>query len=127
MLPAEVRHVLDGPVHQPLGGRVAPVTGSSRGIGRAIALEPAYHGADIVVNYLRKRSAAGEVIAGIEDKGRRAIDVRANVGNVADTQAMIVDTDALKCFPIDVSEALREGTRRTPAGRVATPEDVATG
>ncbi len=37
----------------------------------------------------------------------------------------IVDTDALKYFPIDVSEALKEGTRRTPADRVVTPQDVA--
>ncbi len=78
----------DGTVHQPLSGRVALVTGSSRGIGRAIALELADRGADIVVNYLRKRSAAGEVIARIEGKGRRAIAVKANVGNVADIQAM---------------------------------------
>jgi len=80
--------MFDGTVHQPLGGRVALVTGSSRDIGRAIALELADRGADIVVNYLRKRSAAGEVIARIEDKGRRAIAVKANVGNVADIQAM---------------------------------------
>ena len=103
------------------------VMGSPRGIGRAIALDLAERGADIVANYLRRRWAAGEVIARIENNGRRAIAVKANVGNAPDTQAMIVDTDALKCFPIDVSQALREGTRRTPAGRVVMPEDVATG
>lgn len=78
----------EGTVHPPLSGRVALVTGSSRGIGRAIALELADRGADIVVNYLRKRSAAGEVVARIEDKGRRAIAVRANVGDFADIEAM---------------------------------------
>jgi enoyl-[acyl-carrier protein] reductase III len=64
-----------------LQGRVALITGSSRGIGRAIALELAARGADVVVNYLRKRSAAEEVVANIEARGRRAIAVKANVGN----------------------------------------------
>ncbi len=73
---------------QPLHGRVALITGSSRGIGRAIALELAARGADVVVNYLRKRSAAEEVVSGIEAQGRRAIAVRANVGNVAHIEAM---------------------------------------
>ena len=50
MLSAEVRHMSDGTVHQPLDGRGAPVTGSSRDIGRAIALELADGGADVVVN-----------------------------------------------------------------------------
>jgi enoyl-[acyl-carrier protein] reductase III len=67
--------------NQSLRGRVALITGSSRGIGRAVALELAAWGADIVVNYLRKRSAAEEVVGSIEACGRRAIAVRANVGN----------------------------------------------
>jgi enoyl-[acyl-carrier protein] reductase III len=73
---------------KPLQGRVALITGSSRGIGRAIALELARRGADIVVNYLRKRSAAEEVIAQIESLGRRAIAIRANVGEAEDIEAM---------------------------------------
>ena len=74
--------------NQPLHGRVALITGSSRGIGRAIALELAARGADVVVNYLRKRSAAEEVVAEIQARGRRAIAVRANVGDAAHIQAM---------------------------------------
>ena len=73
---------------QPLLGRAALITGSSRGIGRSIALELAGRGADIVVNYVRKRSAAEEVVASIEEQGRRAIAVRANVGNAAHIEAM---------------------------------------
>jgi len=73
---------------QPLLGRVALITGSSRGIGRSIALELAARGADIVVNYVRKRSAAEEVVASIEAQGRQAIAVRANVGNAAHIEAM---------------------------------------
>jgi enoyl-[acyl-carrier protein] reductase III len=73
---------------QSLQGRVALVTGSSRGIGRAIALELAARGADVVVNYLRKRSAAEEVVASIEAQGQRAIACKANVGNAAHIEAM---------------------------------------
>jgi len=71
-----------------LHGRVALITGSSRGIGRAIALELAGRGADIVVNYLRKRSAAEEAVATIESQGRRAIAVKANVGVAAHIETM---------------------------------------
>ena len=73
---------------QLLQGRVALITGSSRGIGRSIALELAARGADIVVNYVRKRSAAEEVVASIEAQGRRAIAIKANVGNAAHIEAM---------------------------------------
>jgi enoyl-[acyl-carrier protein] reductase III len=64
------------------------ITGSSRGIGRAIAMELAARGADIVVNYLRKRSAAEGVVADIEALGRRAIAVKANVGSATQIEAM---------------------------------------
>jgi len=228
----------DRKVDQSLSGRLALVTGSSRGIGKAIALELAARGADIVVNYLRKRSAAEEVAAAIQARGRRAIAVKANVGEADQIDAMfnrvraefgrcdilignvasgvirpitqiedkhwdwtldinarsilrcarqaaplmeaqgwgriiaitsfgstrvfseygvigvskaaiealvrylavelapkgivvnavspgIVETDALKYFPIDAKETLAAATARTPARRVTTPEDVA--
>ena len=64
-----------------LTGKIALITGSSRGIGRAVALELAERGADVVVNYVSRRAAAAEVVAAIEGKGRCALCVRANVGN----------------------------------------------
>jgi enoyl-[acyl-carrier protein] reductase III len=80
---------MPGPgIDQFLQGRVALITGSSRGIGRAIALELAARGADIVINYLRKRSAAAEVVASIEAQGRRAIAIKANVGDADHIEAM---------------------------------------
>jgi enoyl-[acyl-carrier protein] reductase III len=226
------------PGSRPLQGRVALITGASRGIGRAIALELAGRGADIVVNFLRKRSAAEEVVAEVEARGQRAIAVKANVGEAEQIEALfgrlveefgrcdilvgnaatgvvrpitlledkhwdwtldvnarsilrcarkavplmeaqgwgrivgitsfgssrvfseygvigvskaaiealirylavdlapkgiianavspgVVDTDALKYFPIELEKTLRQGALRTPARRLATPEDIA--
>ncbi|MEM7345193.1 MAG: SDR family oxidoreductase [Chloroflexota bacterium] len=62
-----------------LKGKVALVTGSSRGIGRAIALKLADQGADVAVHYLRKKSAAAEVVAAIEEMGQSAVAIKANL------------------------------------------------
>ncbi|MBP1696935.1 MAG: oxidoreductase, partial [Deltaproteobacteria bacterium] len=62
-------------------GKVALVTGGSRGIGRATALALAREGADVLVNYLQNREAANEVVEMIEGLGRKSIAVRADVGN----------------------------------------------
>lgn len=65
-------------------GKIALITGSGRGIGRATALHFARLGADIVVNYLRKQSAAEETAHEIEALGRRALVVKADVGDPND-------------------------------------------
>ncbi|MEU3011684.1 glucose 1-dehydrogenase [Nocardia asteroides] len=78
-----------------LHGRVALVTGAGRGIGRAIALALAEDGADVVVNYRRDADAAAEVVAEIENLGRRAIAVAAGVEATEDGERLIaaaVDT-----------------------------------
>jgi enoyl-[acyl-carrier protein] reductase III len=63
-------------------GKVALVTGSGRGIGRAIALELARNGADLVVNFFRNRKPAEETAAAIRGMGRKAVVVKANVGDL---------------------------------------------
>lgn len=68
--------------------RVALVTGSSRGVGKAIALELAKNGYDIVVNYARSKSAAIETVKEIENLGQKALLVKANVGNVEKIKSM---------------------------------------
>ncbi|MDR7503144.1 MAG: 3-oxoacyl-[acyl-carrier-protein] reductase [Armatimonadota bacterium] len=71
-----------------LAGRTAVVTGGSRGIGRAIALALAQEGADVAVNYVASEAAAREVAQAIEQLGRRALTVRADVSDFPDTFRM---------------------------------------
>src|SRR5206468_3771049 len=71
-----------------LQGRVALVTGGSRGIGRAIALGLAEDGADVAVNYRRDADSAAEVVEQIEKLGRRAKAYAASVGSFEECQAM---------------------------------------
>lgn len=63
----------------PLTGRVALITGSSQGIGRATAQCLARAGADIVINYRSKANAASEAQASIEALGRRCVAIQADV------------------------------------------------
>ena len=68
-------------VNPPLQGRVAFVTGSSRGIGKAIALELAAWGADVAVHALKNADLAEQVAADIRAMGRKSIAVLADVSN----------------------------------------------
>ncbi|NTZ18250.1 3-oxoacyl-[acyl-carrier-protein] reductase [Paenibacillus sp. JMULE4] len=71
-----------------LTGKVALVTGASRGIGRAIALSLAEAGADVAVNYAGSEAAAAETVQQIEAMGRKAIKIKANVGAVQEVEDM---------------------------------------
>jgi enoyl-[acyl-carrier protein] reductase III len=72
-----------------LSGKVALVTGSSRGIGRACARRLAEAGADVVVNFLTSHTAASSVAGEIQAMGRRAAVVKADVSELEDVQSMI--------------------------------------
>ena len=72
-----------------LGGKIALVTGGSRGIGRAIAIALGEAGADVAVNFKENRSAAEEVVAAIESRGRRAIAIGADVADPKQVEAMV--------------------------------------
>ena len=75
-----------------LEGKVAVVTGASRGIGRAIAIELARRGAKTVVNYNRSADAAAEVVSAIEDEGGQATAIQADVSFFDQAQALITAT-----------------------------------
>ena len=72
-----------------LTGKVALVTGGSRGIGRAICLELAKEGAKIVVNYAGSQAAAEEVVAQIKAGGGEAIAVQGDVASSEDADKMV--------------------------------------
>ena len=84
-----------------LEGKVALVTGSSRGIGRAIALRLAQEGADVVVNYFRRREAAEQTARDIEKLGVTASVIRANVGDPEKLNEMF-DTIASSFGRLDI-------------------------
>lgn len=75
-----------------LAGKNALVTGASRGIGRAIALELAQHGANVAVNYAGSEEKAQSVVNDIEKLGRTSFKVQADVANESDVKAMVKQT-----------------------------------
>jgi len=79
-----------------LKNKVAIVTGSSRGIGKAVAERFAREGARVVVNYVRSRKAADAVVAGIRKAGGEAVAVKADVSKRADAERLI--KSAIKAF-----------------------------
>jgi len=76
-----------------LAGRKAIVTGSSRGIGRATALELARRGADVLVNYKTNAPAADSVVAEIGRMGRKALAVQASVSDRQAVEAMFATAE----------------------------------
>jgi len=77
----------------PFSDKIALVTGSGRGIGRAIALHFAQNGADVVVNFFRNRGPAEETVREIEKLGRRALLVKADVGDLDDLKRLFEETE----------------------------------
>ena len=72
-----------------LKGKVALVTGSSRGVGRAIALAYAREGASVVINYTANQAAGEEVITAIKEMGEKAVLVKADVSKAADAEELV--------------------------------------
>jgi glucose 1-dehydrogenase/3-oxoacyl-[acyl-carrier protein] reductase len=84
-----------------LNGKVALITGASRGIGRGIAEIFAEEGAHVAVNYCENRSQAEEVVTFVRDKGRQAIAIKGDVAKRCDVEAM-VDRAWGELGPIDI-------------------------
>ncbi len=95
-----------------LSGRVALVTGGSRGIGKACALRLAEAGADVIVNYVTSKAAAEEVAEAIAARGRRTAIVKADVSEQEDIVSMVdFIKDTFGALDILVSNAATGGFR----------------
>lgn len=81
--------------------RTALVTGGSRGIGRAIALELARGGASVAVNYVAQEAAAMAVVDEVQKGGGQAFAVRADVGEAAEVDAMVQAVEQ-RFGPVDI-------------------------
>jgi enoyl-[acyl-carrier protein] reductase III len=79
----------------PFENKIVAVTGSGRGIGRAIALHFARLGAAVIVNYFRNRSPAEETASAIMALGRDALVVKANVGEIAGIEHLFAEIDCV--------------------------------
>ncbi len=79
--------------HLPLAGKIALVTGSGQGIGRATALRLAREGADIVLNYRSNTNTAEEAKASIEALGRRCIAIQADVSQEEDVTHLFAEAN----------------------------------
>jgi 3-oxoacyl-[acyl-carrier protein] reductase len=89
------------PLPTRLDGRVALVTGASRGIGRAIALALAEQGAKVAVNYVSRGTDADAVVGAITANGGTAVTVRADVSAATEVDAMIAGVTA-QLGPVDI-------------------------
>lgn len=91
---------------QRLTGKVAIITGASRGIGRATALAMAAEGANVVVNYASSSGAAEEVVAEITGAGGKAIAFQADVSKVDEVDGMVKEVkDKLGSIDVLVNNA----------------------
>ena len=77
---------------KPLEGKTALVTGASRGIGRAIALELARQGAQVTINHRASEEQAAEVVQAIESLGAKAVAIAADVSLFDQAQALVKKT-----------------------------------
>ena len=75
-----------------LAGKVAVVTGASKGIGASIAEHLAAEGASVVVNYASSKAGAEAVVKRINDKGGKAVAVQADVSKPDDIQRLFAET-----------------------------------
>ncbi len=101
-----------------LTGKVALVTGASRGIGKAVAIALAKAGADVAINYRSHRSEADDTCAEIQQLGRRSVAVKADVSVAAEVGRLAVSVEA-KLGPVIILVNNAGITRPQPISEIA--------
>ena len=92
--------------NQVLKGQTALITGAASGIGKAIALAMAEAGANVAVNFLKRREEAEAIASQIEEKGRRSIAIQANISKENEVKQMIATVkESFGAFDILVNNA----------------------
>lgn len=100
-----------------LEGKVAVVTGSSRGIGRGIALRFAREGMDVVINYAHSKDAAEKVLAEVTAMGRRGLVIQADLRSASESRRLI--EEAAKHFgQLDILVNNAGGSRSAPFAEI---------
>ena len=108
--------------YQFLKGKVALVTGSSRGIGRGIAFELARRGADVVVNYRVNTEAANHIVEEITAMGRKAVGLKANMAHPQDI-VMLFGQISERMGGLDIL-VVNAGTGRRSTAVEMPPKDL---
>src|SRR5207237_424564 len=129
-----------------LNGKIAVVTGASKGIGAGIAKQLAAEGAAVIVNYASAKSDADKIVDEISKVGGKAVAVQANVAKKSEVERLFADAEKafgprkIRVNSINPGMVITEGAvaggytegdmrktfeSQTPLGRVGQPDDIA--
>jgi 3-oxoacyl-[acyl-carrier protein] reductase len=112
---------MNGASTHPLARKVAYVTGGSRGIGRACAIAFAEAGADVAICHMDDEAEAGTLVQAVTARGRRAFQMSADVGDVAQIKAFVSAAEAA-LGPSDILLNNAGINLRTPFGSISEAE-----
>lgn len=104
-----------------MAGRVALVTGAGKRLGRAVALRLAEEGADVAVHYRNSEGEAGETVAAIEEMGRRAVAITADLGSIEEIRQLVAKVGA-EFGRLDV--LVNSAANFLPGSVISTTEEI---
>ena len=106
---------------EPLEGKVALVTGAAKRLGRAVALRLAEEGADVAIHYRSSQEEARSVVKEVENLGRRAVAIGADLGSVVEIKGLL-DEAGKQFGRLDI--LVNSAANFLPASMISTTEHV---